>query len=119
MTAQAHQNKSIIATRHVPLHKQNVVDAVDAKYLQPLRRHTLHAHMSRHFLALENARRLLALAGGAYGPVRDGRAVRRWQTLEAVPLHAALKALADADAGDVYILSRDKMARAKLRANWH
>jgi hypothetical protein len=38
-------------------------------------------------------------------------------TFEAVPLHTALEPLSDADSRDVYVLPRDKMPRAKERAD--
>ena len=75
--------------------------------------------MARHLLALEHLAGILALAGRAVGPVRDGNTVARAQTGEVVPLHAAGEALADGGADRIDELARGEVVGAERGTHVH
>ena len=75
------------------------------------------AHMAGHLLVLEDAARILALAGRAVRTVRDRDAVAGAQAAEAPALHRAGKALALGHALDVDQLAGDEMVGGDLGAD--
>src|SRR4051812_5269385 len=90
---------------------------VGADDLEILLGAVLRAHVPGHLLVLEDAARILALAGRAERAVRERHAVGGAKTAEAPALHAARKALALGHALDVDILAGDIMVGGELGAD--
>src|SRR6185312_1882628 len=97
------------------LDEQQAADRVGADDFEVLLSAIARAHMPRHLLVLEDAARILAIAGRAVRAVRDRHAVGGAKTAEAPALHRSRKALALRDASDVDHLTRDEMLRADER----
>ena len=76
----------------------------------------LHAHVTRHALALENASRRLALADGTRGAMRYRVAVGLHAARKIMALHGAGKALAHRGAGDIDDLARGEHVDFQLAA---
>src|SRR5690606_3317789 len=78
----------------------------------------LRAVVARHLLVLEDAARILTLAGGTVRTVADGVTVRGTATAE-VPAHDdAGEAAAFGDAFDVHLLAHGEVARFEFRADF-
>src|SRR5579859_146981 len=113
----AHEDEAALETRNRALDHDQSALCVGRDHLEVLRGDAHVAHMARHALVLEDLAGILALAGRAVATVRDRDAVARAQAAEVVPLHDALVAAADADAGHVHELARDEMLDRELHTH--
>jgi hypothetical protein len=77
----------------------------------------LDPEVAGHLLALEGLARVLALAGGAVGPVGDADPVGGPHAAEVPALHGALETLADRDPGDIDLLAGDEVVGGDLGAH--
>src|SRR4051794_1798809 len=106
-----------LVTRNRALDEQEPADRIGTDDFQVLLGAIARAHMPGHFLVLEHAARILAVAGRTVRAVRDRNAVGGAETAEAPALHRAGKALALGHAGNVDQLARNEVIGADMRAN--
>ncbi len=92
-------------TRNGALDQQQIAFCVYANNFQGLHGHALSAHVTGHFLALENTTRSLALADGARNAVGDGVTVGVILTTEIPTLDGTGEAFTFRLTGDVYQLA--------------
>src|SRR5690348_13274211 len=102
---------------HRALDEQQPADRVRADDLEVLLRTVPSTHVPGHLLVLEDAARILAVAGRTVRTVRYRHAVSGAQAAEVPPLHGAGEALALRHAGDVDQLAGDEMLRADAGAD--
>src|SRR5579872_3741080 len=110
----ADQHEAALVAGDCALDQDDAALGVGGDYLEVLRGDPGRPHVARHALVLEDLAGILALTGRAVAPVRDRDAVGRAQAAEVVPLHDALEAAADADAGHVHELAGDEMLHRDL-----
>src|SRR3954453_19272233 len=99
------------------LDEQQAADRIGTDDLEVLLGAIARAHVSRHFLVLEHAAGILAVAGGTVRSVRDGHAVGRAETAEAPALHRSGEALALGHAGNIDQLAWNEVIGADVRAD--
>src|SRR5438270_1969880 len=90
-----------LVARDRALDEQQAADRVGADHFEILLRAVPGAHVARHLLVLEDAARILAVAGRTVRAVRKRHAVGRAETAESPALHGAGKALDQRHVGDV------------------
>src|SRR5207302_10937203 len=112
----ADRQPAALVTRNRALDEEQTADRIGADHFEVLLGAVPRAHMASHLLVLEDAARILAIAGRAMRAVRDRNAVRRAETAEAPALHRAGKALALRHTNDVDHLPRNEMIGADVCA---
>src|SRR5689334_7420684 len=113
----AYAQPGALVARDRALDEKKTADRVRADDLEVLLRAIAGAHVAGHLLVLEDATRILPVAGRTVRAVRNRNAVGRAETAEAPALHRTGKALALRHAGDVHHLARNEVVRADVRAN--
>ena len=111
------QQPAALRAGHRALDEEQAAGGVGADDFEILLGAVAGAHMAGHLLVLEDAARILAVAGRAVRAVRDRDAVGGAEALEAPALHRAGKALALGHALDVDELAGDEMVGGKLGAD--
>src|SRR4051795_3420489 len=106
-----------LVARNRALDEQQAPDRIGPDDLEVLLRAIARAHVPGHFLVLEHAARILAVAGRTMRAVRDRNAVGGAQTAEAPALHRAGKALALRHAGNIDQLARNEVIGADMCAH--
>src|SRR5580704_6962721 len=105
----AHRDPAALGARHGAFEQDEAARHVGLHDFEIERGHSLDTKMARHFLVLERLAGILTAAGRTDRAVRDRHAVARAEAGEIPALHAAGKALAGRSAGDVDILTDEKM----------
>src|SRR6478735_6353929 len=106
-----------LVTRNRTLDEQQAALGVRANDFKVLLGAVARAHVPGHLLVLEDAARILAVAGRAVRTVRDRNAVRRAEAAEVPALHGAGEALALRHARNVDHLAGDEVIGRNRRAD--
>src|SRR5215207_6061870 len=106
-----HEDPAALGAGNGTLDEDQPALDVGSDHLEVQGRDTLIAHVAGHLLAGEGLARVLALAGGAVGAMRDRVAVARTMAGEVPALHRARETLADRRAGDVDELPGHEVVR--------